>query len=173
MSKKNQKVRAQGKRKQKAALKAKQRAKNRPSRPRPAPTQGPQISKAQFPEADRTYWMAHGVNFLTSNYSEGEWTPMFPEIYAEAGWTPDEDVLASRLYTLAEDEENMTAVQRAVLGYALQNPVAHYAFKKQAEKVVKESGDATPEDTARLPHQPLVWQMFHDEILVKAMSRVR
>ncbi len=170
MSKKTQKARAQQKRKQKAALKAKRRAKNKPAR-RPQPkTSGPTLTEAEFPEADRAYWLAHGVNFLTSNYDEGEWTPLFPEIYE--GEMLDEETLSGRLVTLAEDEDNMTAAQRAVLGYAFQNPMSHYVFKRRAEGLITEAGDEDAEATARLPHQPLVWQMFHDEILVKAMARV-
>ncbi len=171
MSKKTQKARAQQKRKQKAALKAKRRAKTVRGR-------GPKVaagkagpSKADFPEADRTFWMAHGVNFLTSNYDEGEWTPLFPELY-EPDSTLDVDLLSVRLAKLAEDEDNLTATQQAVLGYALHDPQTHYVFKLQAEKLLKAAGDETPEATARVPHQPLVWQMFHDEILVKAMARV-
>tara|TARA_Y100000310_G_scaffold91693_2_gene89145 strand:+ start:1972 stop:2493 length:522 start_codon:yes stop_codon:yes gene_type:complete len=171
MSKKTQKARAQAKRRQKNAAKAQKRAKNRTHKPRPTQS-GPQVTKAQFPEVDRAFWMAHGVNFLASNYGEGEWSPMYPEIY-EDGWTPDEAVLADRLSALADDEENMTPQQRAVLGFALHDPQTHYIFKLQAEKLIKAAGDETPEATARLPHQPLVWQMFHDEILVKAMSRAK
>ena len=56
----------------------------------------------------------------------------------------------------------MTKPQRAVLAYALEGPEAHYLFKRKAELLLADQED--PQEAARKPHQPLVWEMFHDRI---------
>lgn len=33
------------------------------------------------PQTGYEYWFAHGANFLLSSYSEGLWTPLYPEVY--------------------------------------------------------------------------------------------
>jgi hypothetical protein len=157
------KTRAQMKRSQKAALKRKQRAKSkkgkpRVSRPEPAPKSA---LPEDFTDEVRNYWIAHGVNFLVSDYAEGEWKPMFPEIYT--GTAPDDETVATRLVSaFGKEVKSMTKPQRAVLAYALEGPEAHYLFKRKAELLLADQED--PQEAARKPHQPLVWEMFHDRI---------
>lgn len=168
MSKKNQQRRNHEKRKQEKALKETRRRKEKKATGRTGPkSTGPSL--AVFPEVERTFWMLHGCNYLASDYGQGQWSPLFPEIYE--GMEPTAEVIATRLKKVATPE-TLSGAERAILGYAMQPRQNHYAFKLNAERLVKAAtGDEQFKVIACRPHQPVVWKMFHDEILVKAVQR--
>lgn len=160
------KKRAAGKKRQQRALKSRRRRKAHRVRPKQA-----RLPAGAFPEQERVFWIAHGVNFLHSDWDQAIWNPMFPEAYT----SPENlsfDLISERLVPIAEVAiEKMSGAQRAVLGYAFQEEVAHYAFKKEAERRLEEKGVEDPVSSAKLPHQSTVWQLFHDKILVTALQR--
>lgn len=127
--------------------------------------QNSMVSESGFPEKDRVFWLAHGCNFLASDYGDGAWEPMFPEIYRE-GFEANTDYITNRLVPLIETEDPLEVWQQAVLSYALQEAVTYCVFMLKAEELLKQAGmgeEAKAE--ARKPHQGLVWQMFHDLVL--------
>jgi len=163
--KKNLKARAHEKRKQAKALKDRRKKAQKAKAQNQRPAGPPQ---AEFPEVERTFWMLHGCNFLASDYTEGTWTPLFPEIYE--GAEPTEETIASRLKKVAAPDE-LSPSERAVLGYALQPRQNHYAFKLNAERLVQATKGENHKVVACQPHQPVVWKMFHEEVIVKAVQR--
>ena len=151
------KARNAAKNRQRRALKKTRRRKGKKRKP-PAPTPSV-IPKGAFPDDERAFWIAHGVNFLHSNFDEGVWNPLFPEVYE--GKPIDMDRISNRLVAFVGGAEELTPEQQVVLGYAFQDRLAQYAFKLEAERRLQEKGDTEPEVTARLPHQPVVWELFH------------
>lgn len=167
------KARNAAKKRQERALKANRRAKANKGKVRQrAPVTGiAKIPEGEFPDEDRLFWMAHGINYLHSDWNEAVWNPLFPEAY-ESPEKLDIDLISGRIVKFSEIEvEDMSGAQRAILGYAFQEQLAHYAFMKEAERRLTAKGVEDPREEARKPHQSTVWQMFHDEILVKALKR--
>jgi hypothetical protein len=163
------KARNAAKKRQERALKAARRKKAAKGPSKPQVAAPFRLPEGAFPEDVRMFWAAHGINFLNSDWDNVVWNPLYPEIYTD----PEKltlDLLSSRLDSMSgQDVEKMSGPHRAILGYAFQDEIAHYAFMKEAERRVSEQG-LNPEE-ARNPHQGVVWQMFHDEILVKALQR--
>ena len=130
-------------------------------------TESMEVSTALFSEDEHLFWIAHGVNFLMSDYDEGSWSPLFPEAYDPAA-TLSFEFLADRLKPLSE-LESMTPNQKAALAYAFQNRTAHYAFKLGAERAVKDKEGVSAKD----PHQPFVWEMYHEKVMTRVLSRTQ
>lgn len=163
------------KRRQKRALKSTRRRKVNKGKVRSPREIGHMASASKLvggpllSEEDSVFWLAHAINFLSSNYDEGEWAPLFPEVYLGK---LDTTTITARLFSVAEkDGPDMSGRERAILAYAMQGAYAHYAFMKKAEQTLQAAGVEDAHEAARQPRQPLVWQMFHEEVLVIALRR--
>ena len=126
-----------------------------------------EVSPSMFSDQEHLFWIAHGVNFLMSDYDEGAWKPLFPEAYDPAA-TLSFEFLADRLKPLSE-LQSMTPNQKAALAYAFQNRTAHFGFKLGAERAVAKTEGSSAKD----PHQPLVWEMYHEKVMLQVLSRAQ
>ncbi len=160
---KNKKVKARNAQKaaQKRAEKAKVRAKTRPKYipPHLRPQPKSQLDKL-LPMKDYIFWLCHGANYLASDYSEGTWDPIFPEIY-EGGEVEPEDI--SRRVQLrypddfADEVVNWGGKAKAVMGWTVQSRESVFIY-------VRETWRRLDEDhvEAIKPHAPKVWSVFHE-----------
>jgi hypothetical protein len=54
-------------------------------------------SLEHFVSSEYEFWLLHGMNFLTSNYAEGVWSPLFPDIYETGFDSLDRTTIMKRL----------------------------------------------------------------------------
>ena len=111
---------------------------------------------------DYLFWIAHGLNMLASDYNEGQWTPVFPELY-EDGFEITEDQLSK--YIVGEydkDSNTWTEEGRAAVGWA--NSTVMNVYSVQQKCIAEaEKNNVDPKTPACGP----VWRVFgimRDEI---------
>lgn len=130
----------------------------------------PKPEKPDPMEALKGLWfLLHGFNYLSSDYTTGEWKPVF-DVYADdfdiLGVTPEfvQEHLAASYFDEATQTwqpkgklllawaslppETMRGIRMALLGHLAQQVTVEQA----AEELVK-------------PHNPAVWAFFHDQII--------
>lgn len=135
----------------------------------PPPKPKAKVQQPDPMEALKSLWfMLHGFNYLSSDYTTGEWKPVF-DVYAD-----DFDILAVTAESVREhltpyyDEttqmwtakgklllawaglppDSMRGIRMALLGHLAQQ----FTVEQAAEELVK-------------PHHPAVWGFFHDQII--------
>ena len=138
--KKRAKERARGKRKQKAALKARQRT---AALKRSQPPSRARIIQQQFPDEDWVFWIAHGVNYLVSDYGEGIWKPLFEGIYEGHLPTPEE-VARTILEKFGTEtgEEGMSLEGKTALAWSVQAREGIYVYYREALRRLQEKDPA-------------------------------
>jgi len=105
-----------------------------------------------FPEADHLFWVCHGVNYLMSNYEEGLWTPLFPMLY-EGNVPLIGDVTNAVLHGDAD---------KHTLAWTIHDRRIIWVYVQEAVRRLTAAGYSEDVDqVAKRPHQPLVWEMFH------------
>ena len=167
------KQQAAQRRQAKAAIKAKERKAMGKKTPPPAanPLNTIQVDDASFPTEDMIFWVAHGINCITSDYDTGTWTPMFDEIYR--GHLPTPEAITQAVmdrYNVPNKEWPHEA--KAALAWAVQERHIVYVYYKEAVRrlTAAHGGDADIEGMARAPHNPLVWALF-DYLKTKILNR--
>lgn len=154
------KVRDHGKRRQKASMKAKARAGKRG--PTPPSVGGPHRRKFtddMFPDADYLFWVAHGVNYIVSDYANGVWAPIFDGIYT--GQTLDAEQIVQGVTTRFGENTEHTPQENAVLAWTVQPKSIVYVYYQEALRRLR--GDDPTCDAPSLirqPHQGVVWGVF-------------
>ena len=170
--------RKQAKRKQKRALKQQRRSTLLPGRPRKKPPRLPlqmrklladtgklkvQEAPLDWPAEDFLFWVAHGVNYLLSDYSTGTWSPMFEVIY-ESGTVPPQlsEVQKAVMARFGPDNGEWPPEGRAALAWTVQGLKPVYTFYLDAKRRVL-AADDSGEDVEVLVRKPFfspVWETF-------------
>ena len=99
------------------------------------------------------YWLAHGVNYLHSDFEEGVWDPLF-DIYDGKVYT-QEDIqkkLKSKFY---REKSGWTDQGTLLSGWSVQEPSKVHSFFRKLARVIGKKA-------AREPHNPFVWDVFND-----------
>jgi len=123
------------------------------------PSQVPNLDQL-LPEPEYVYWLAHGANYLASDYQEGNWTPLFPELYTGRLYQPEE-LLNKTLAHYEANGEPRKGVQKRVLAWLLTERHLIWAFKAgMAAKVLKAYPEEDPVDMLRKPHVGVLWEGF-------------
>jgi len=124
----------------------------------------------KFTDDDHLFWVAHGVNYMVSDFDKAVWSPLYEEIYE--GKSVSITDLVSRLSTklgISEDgqeyEDALTPEARAILAWTCQDKALIYTYSRVIEKAVAKGQSGEPNDpiikeTARRPKQTQVWEMF-------------
>jgi len=169
MGKKNKARNAQKKR-QKSALKdARRRA---AQKPKPQGSKKPTVTEEMFPEEDLVFWLAHGVNYLVSDYENATWTPMFEEIYEGAKLTP-EDIAKAIVDKFGESYEKWPPEGEAALAWSVQPRETVYIYFLEILRRLREK-KYSREQSGKLavsPHNGVVWGVFR--MVEKEMSERR
>jgi len=155
------KAKNQVKRRQKAAVKAKQRIKDRKQEkktliPATKRVNIPKVTEAMFPEREEMFWRCHGMNMLVSNFAEGTWTPLFESIYEDRLPKPEE--LVSALLTKYGPNDTWPSEAKAALAWSVQNREVIYIYKMECVKQLMLK-DLDPK-IANQPHNGTVWGIF-------------
>ena len=168
------------KRQQKKGLKKARRKetlrKARSRRPPPRKKSGEGVTEAMFPMKEHMFWMAHGINFLNSDYGEGLWSPLFPEIYEDEPLVPEPETIIQRVkahFNVDDVDGDWPMKAQTVVAWTAQDREIFWIYKKEALRRVRE---AYPKGTdvgavARKAHNATVWGMFHEMIEKKAVGR--
>ena len=106
-------------------------------------------------------WLAHGANFLSSDYDKGEWNPLFEEVYKGEGVTPE--AIQKRVLTHFWIEEEKTISDRGALvgAWATLQPAVAYYFYRRTLDLLAEAGEENPQETVWSPHHGIVWEHLH------------
>jgi len=100
------------------------------------------------------FWVAHGLNMLASNYTEGTWTPVFPDIYSGRA-VSEEEVGAYLKKHFNEKDKTWTTEGRQAVGWACSPAANIYAIQQKAVAEA-EKNDVDPKSSACGP----VWRIF-------------
>jgi hypothetical protein len=158
---KNNKEKNAAKRRQKKALRDTRRRKGNRGKKRVAKAlPGPQFDiNSMFPEPEYQFWLAHGANYLASDYKEGNWTPLFPDLYTGRLYEPEE--LVQRTLAHFEKEGDAGGVQKRIIAWLLTERTLIWAFKAgMAHRVMDAFPSDDPVDTLRKPHVGVLWEGF-------------
>lgn len=159
MSKKKNKTRNAQKKRQKASLKsARRRASMKPTA---KPSKKPVVTEEMFPEEDLVFWLAHGVNYIVSDYDNATWTPLFEEIYEGVKLTP-EDIAKVIVDKFGETYEKWPEIGEIALAWSVQPRETVYIYFLEILRRLKEKGHSK-DDIRRLavaPHNGVVWGVF-------------
>jgi hypothetical protein len=113
-----------------------------------------------FTDEDHLFWLAHGVNYLASDYEKGIWTPLFEGLYEGKTPTPEE-ITRAVLERYKGEGGGFIPEAQPVLAWTVQNKAVIYVLNREAERAVKTfAPDCHARPTARLPKQPAVWEVF-------------
>lgn len=108
------------------------------------------------------YWLAHGLNMLSSDYKEGTWTPVFPDIYEEGHQVTEDQISSYLIKHFNKDDKTWTEEGRRAVGWA-NSPITNiYAVVQKCTAEAQKNG-ADPKSPACGP----VWRLFgimRDEI---------
>jgi len=169
VSKKNKKNKQQARRTQKKAAKRRAREKlvakrerTGPTKPAPMPGFGDFVSSGEY-----LRWLAHGANFLASDYEEGTWDPVFPEVYTG---DPDNynqanhDAFRKRLmdrYWNAKTEEWVGAEGKVIVAWATVTPEPAYVFYLEGIRLLADAGVEEPFEVIWAPHNGIIWEFLN------------
>jgi len=146
------------KRKQKDALKkARRRAAQKPA----LKTKKPLVTEEMFPDEDLLFWLAHGVNYMLSDYDTGTWTPVFEEIYEGAKLTP-EDIARRVVDKYSDSVSSWPPEAEAALAWSVQPRESVYFYFLEILRRLKKKGHSKEKirQLAVAPHNGVVWGVF-------------
>ena len=158
MGKKNKALRHQQK-KQKRALQKTRRAKMLQKAHAPV---SKKVTELLFPDDRMRFWLAHGVNYLVSNYDKGEWTPMFPGIYE--GQPPPEAIdaiSAALLVKYGQEGLDWPSEAKTAFAWTLQKRAVIYGYYRTAVRNLRDKNPGEDAEALAIqPHNPVVWELF-------------
>jgi len=116
---------------------------------------------SRFTDDDQRFWLAHGVNYIVSDYDNGVWQPLFPEIYD--GETPSEEIIAQRVMDRFEEtiKQGGYSDGQAATAWLMQTKQAVFSYRLEALKNVRVAQpEADAESLICQPHTDAVWRVF-------------
>jgi hypothetical protein len=168
------KIRNQAKQKQKDALRTKHRvAAHRPiQKPKSKLPEFVQVTQEKFPDESYLWWLAQGINHILSDYKEGLWTPLFPEIYET--WTaPAPEQIAQRLMAKYEGVDPWPLEGTTALAWSVQNREMVFAYYTEIIRQMKAlAPEHDPDELSRRPHNASVWRLFESLKTKQRMQRL-
>lgn len=152
------------KRRDKAALKRERKRKSLQKKITAKKEKSRRVKKAKplMQPQEYVFWVMHGINFLVSNYDEGIWDPLFPEIYE--GVLPSAETVAQRILHRFKDKKDDPR-EGLSIGWSVQ-PIStihiYYLASVKAARVANpESSPAEVLELAKKPMSPYTWKIFN------------
>ena len=121
-------------------------------------------------------WFAvHGLNYLASDYTTGEWTPYF-DVYGD-------DLLLEKIPTIQQaftavtvknydnDTEQWTTEGKLLASWLMVAPETMRGIRMALLRhlTVEDNVEAAADELVK-PHNPRVWAFFHDQIRSRTIS---
>ena len=112
-------------------------------------------------QSEYRWWLAHGANFLVSDYENGEWNPIF-DIYAGQD-APTPQQMLSKIYDVFGPEDRNGLASAAWI--VLDSPVI-YGYTRE---IIKQAGKKVdmPEVEVKKPYNGILWEYLTDQIKAK------
>jgi len=120
----------------------------------------PVVPKSVFSDEDHVFWMAHGVNYLLSDWTTGVWTPMFPPIY-EGATVPVERMAEALVAKFSGAQGDWPDDGKAALAWLATTREIVYIYAAEAERRLKAKGASDARERARAPHDSTVWEVLN------------
>ena len=164
MAKKNKKAHEQRRQNKMARTKARKKKK--------ISLRGSSVSlkSPSFSEAEYHWWLAHGLNYLNSDYGSGTWAPIC-DIYE--GQTPPSppELLHSVITKHKIDPENATKQENFLCAWCLgvSNEALYGIIFGLTMTLTKENPEMNSEDI-RQPHNGKVWEFFDEYVKSKVLG---
>ena len=107
-------------------------------------------------------WLAHGVNYLVSNYEAGIWEPLFPDIYEGRTVSRESAMVALHdKFWKGPGEDDFLPEGEAPCAWALQERRPAYIFRQMALLELRKENPRDAEALLMQPHNPVVWSVFN------------
>ena len=143
-------------RKRKATVKAKNIRRNLPKSSFNFDDMTKMVIKQFEDSGEATWWVANGVNYLRSDYDEGVWSPVFPEIYEDGYEITIETIKGYLTQHFNPEDNSWTAEGRRAIGMVMSPVEAVYAIATKCIDVAN-AADLDPKS----PKCDPVWQVFN------------
>lgn len=101
------------------------------------------------------------ANYLASDYSQGLWTPLFPEIYSQDTSTWTENHLFGRLVKTFGAMDQWAPEATALAAWCSTSTEVALAFYRQALALLQQARVKNPQQEAWEPHQGVLWEFLH------------
>lgn len=117
------------------------------------------VLEQAFPDSEMKFWAANGVNHILSNYKDGVWSPMFPQIYegVEIGY---EEMANSILSSIPENTE-WPKEHKVALAWITQPRNVIFGMYLECLKLQKETDPDNFTNSVREPHNPIFWERLN------------
>lgn len=115
------------------------------------------ITPEEFTQDELIFWLAHGVNFLLSDRTNGVWNPLLDSIY-EGSLPSPEGIAKAIIAKYGETDWSLEA--KAALAWSVQSRDVVFVYKTECLRRLKAAGVADPEKASRAPHNEVVWDVF-------------
>tara|TARA_X000000950_G_scaffold200081_2_gene240889 strand:+ start:13304 stop:13966 length:663 start_codon:yes stop_codon:yes gene_type:complete len=111
---------------------------------------------------EATWWVGNILNYFASDYDEGVWSPVFPEIYDEGAELHQDDVTAYLTQHFNEEEKTWTAEGERAVAICMSPPHAIYAIAQKCLQGCQEKDpDAELElEDIQTAKNDAVWQVL-------------
>lgn len=114
---------------------------------------------AIFPEPEYRFWLAHGANYLASDYHNGNWTPLFPELYTGRLYEPEE--LVQKTLAHFETHGDEAGAQKRIVAWLLTERHLIWGFKAgMAHRILNANLDGDPVEILQRPRVGILWEGF-------------
>jgi len=112
-----------------------------------------------FSDDEALFWVAHGANYLASNYATGLWDPVLPDMYDGGEATPE--ALTAAIINKYDREKGVDPRGKPVVAWTVLEKVVQYAYLREVWRAMKEADpECKPRSESRNPRHPVVWKMF-------------
>jgi hypothetical protein len=103
-------------------------------------------------------WFVQVLNYFVSDYDEGVWSPMYPEIYegSQPHLQKVVDAVAEKYYS-KEADTFVSETGMIASGWIASDSHIHYAIYQAAQNYLKDRG---AEDTIWDPHSGHLWEFL-------------
>ena len=121
-------------------------------------------SAERFVTEEYEFWLAHGMNFLSSDYTQGLWEPLFPEAYNDGFTALDRTTIVNRLLGkyLDKDSNRLSPVGTKCLAWFSLKPREMFDFVWRIRRHQPHPHTDKSWVEARKPANPSVWERVHE-----------
>lgn len=126
------------------------------------PIKIPDVETRTFSDAQWVFWLAHGVNYLISDYDKGLWTPLFTGIYETPPRLPTPEEIAQGVMGKYHDTKEWPLEAKAALAWTVSDRKLIFVYYLESLRRTRgEQPEVDVEALVREPHNPQVWSVFN------------
>ena len=122
----------------------------------------PQIPQSLFSDEEHAFWIAHGINYILSDWKNGSWTPMFPDIY-DGTPVPLNQIAQTLVNSFTrEGSPDWPTEAKVALAWAATTREVVYIYSLETQRRLK-AKDPTVDASivCKQPHNPIIWEVMN------------